>query len=193
MNVPAMPALTTLGAFLLAGCSPNYSPDTYASRAVQQANKVEQGIVVGVRPVKVSAEGTVGTVTGSAAGGIAGTDTATGVVAAFGALGGAVVGGLAGSAIEHSVGDVHAWEYIVRKDTGELLSVTQQGRVALALGQKVLVITGLQARVVADYTVTIAPLPSPPSAIEVAPPPAAVIVDTLPPLQPTLPAATPAP
>jgi len=138
-------------------------------------------VLVGVRPVKVSAEGTVGTVTGSAAGGIVGTQTATGVASAFGALGGAVVGGLAGSAIEHSVGDVRAWEYIVRKEDGELLSVTQQDHVALALGQKVLVIAGLQARVVPDYTVAIAPPPPPPTPVEVAPAPAPVIVETLPP------------
>jgi outer membrane lipoprotein SlyB len=33
----------------LAACGPRYSPDTYATRAVQQANKVEQGTVVGRR------------------------------------------------------------------------------------------------------------------------------------------------
>jgi hypothetical protein len=40
------PALLLLAA--LAGCKPEYVPDTYASTAVQQAAKVEQGIVVGV-------------------------------------------------------------------------------------------------------------------------------------------------
>jgi outer membrane lipoprotein SlyB len=49
----------------LARCGPSYSPDTYASNAAQQAAKVEQGIVVGVRKVAVSASGTVGTVTGA--------------------------------------------------------------------------------------------------------------------------------
>lgn len=189
MNVSAKPIPAILSAVLLAGCAPSYSPDTYASRAVQQANKVEQGVLVGVRPVKVSAEGTVGTVTGSAAGGIAGTETTTGMVSAFGALGGAVVGGLAGSAIEHSVGDVRAWEYIVRKDNGDLLSVTQQDHVALLLGEKVLVIAGPQARVVPDYTVAMEPAPPPPSPVELAPHPDPVVVETLPPVQP--PAASP--
>ncbi len=41
----------------VSACSPDYSPDTYATRAVQQANKVEQGVVVGVRNVGVTAEG----------------------------------------------------------------------------------------------------------------------------------------
>ena len=40
---------------MLGGCAPNYSPDTYAANAAQQANKVEQGVIVGVRPVGISA------------------------------------------------------------------------------------------------------------------------------------------
>ena len=31
----------------LRACSGSYSPDTYATRAVQQANKVEQGVIAG--------------------------------------------------------------------------------------------------------------------------------------------------
>ena len=137
----------------LSGCGPSYSPDTYASNAVQQANKVEQGVVVGVRPVGVSAAGAVGTVTGAAAGGIAGSQAAVGPISAFTALGGSLVGGIAGSAVEHTVSDTEAFEYIVRKPNGDLVSVTQKDKTPLALGQKVLVIAGNQARVVPDYTV----------------------------------------
>jgi len=193
----AIPA-TLLAAVLLgglAGCAPNYSPDTYDSRAVQQANKVEQGVLVGVRPVGVRADATVGTVTGSAAGGIVGSQTGSGVASAFGALGGAVVGGLAGSAVAHSIGDVAAFEYIVRKGNGDLLSVTQQDKAPLRLGQKVLVIAGIQARVVPDYTMALAappPPPPPPTPVETAPHPDAVTVEPLPPPAPAVPVAGPA-
>jgi outer membrane lipoprotein SlyB len=144
-----------LGLFLvgLSGCGPSYSPDTYASNAVQQANKVEQGVVIGVRQVGVSAAGTVGTVAGAAAGGIAGAQAGVGPVSAITALGGSLVGGIAGSAAEHVSADTAAFEYIVRKPNGDLVSVTQKDKVPLALGQKVLVIAGNQARVVPDYTV----------------------------------------
>jgi outer membrane lipoprotein SlyB len=57
---------------VVAACGDRFSPDTYATRAVQQADKVEQGIVVGVRPVRISADGTVGAATGAAAGGVLG-------------------------------------------------------------------------------------------------------------------------
>lgn len=141
----------------LAGCGPDYSPNTYASNAVQQANKVEQGVVVGVRDVAVSASATTGTVVGGAAGGIAGAQVGAGPVSAFSALGGSLIGGLAGNAAEHATGDTKAFEYIVRKANGDLVSVTQKDTTPLALGQKVLVIAGNQARVVPDYTVNLTP------------------------------------
>jgi outer membrane lipoprotein SlyB len=144
----------------LSGCGPSYSPDTYATNAVQQANKAEQGVIVGVRAVAVSAAGTVGAVTGAAAGGIAGSQVGVGTVNAFSALGGSLVGGLAGSAVEHATSDTTAFEYIVRKSNNELVSVTQKDKVPLALGEKVLVIGGNQARVVPDYTVAITDKPT---------------------------------
>jgi outer membrane lipoprotein SlyB len=150
-------AISTTLLLILAGCGPDYSPDTYSSNAVQQANKVEQGVVVGVRDVAVTAAGTTGAVTGGAAGGIAGSQVGTGPVSAFAALGGTLVGGLTGAAVEHAAGDTNAYEYIVRKGNGDLVSVTQKDKVPLALGQKVLVIAGNQARVVPDYTVNLTP------------------------------------
>ena len=151
---PFAPALFAAFVALLGGCAPSYSPDTYASTAVQQASKVEQGVVAGVRKVAVSASGATGAVTGAAAGGIAGSQAPVGGVGtAFTALGGSLVGGLIGAGVERAAGDTTAWEYVVRKTSnGELVSVTQIDPVPLALGQKVLVIAGPQARIVPDYT-----------------------------------------
>jgi outer membrane lipoprotein SlyB len=136
----------------LAACGPSYSPDTYSANAVQQANKAQQGIIIGVRPVRISAAGTVGTITGAAAGGIAGAQATTGAISAFTALGGSLVGGIAGSAVEHATDDTDAFEYIVKENTGDLVSVTQKDKEPLALGLKVLVIAGNQARIIPDYT-----------------------------------------
>ena len=137
----------------IASCAPDYSPNTYNATAVQQANKVERGVVVGVRPVDVAAGGAVGAATGAAAGGAVGSTAGGGSVSStLGAVGGALIGGIVGVGTEKAIADTRAWEYIVRKPTGELVSVTQQDKVALPLGQKVLVIAGSQARIVADYT-----------------------------------------
>ena len=153
-------ARLTLRAVLLAalaGCNPNFSPDTYNTSAMQQSNKVEQGVVAGVRDISVSASGATGAVTGAAAGGIVGSQTGTGMGSALGAVGGSLIGGLAGVAVEHVATDTKAYEYILRKTNGEMVSVTQKDEKPLALGQKVLVIGGNQARIVADYTVPVEP------------------------------------
>jgi outer membrane lipoprotein SlyB len=139
----------------LCGCGSDYSPNTYSSTAVQQANKVDQGVIVGVRRVDISAQSGVGAATGAAAGGIAGSQASDGVGSAIGALGGAVVGGIIGNAVDHKVNDTFGYEYIVRKPNKDLLSVTQKDEVPLAIGQHVLLIAGVQARIVADYTVPV--------------------------------------
>ena len=106
------PSLVVLApALVLAACGPRYSPDIYATRAVQQANKVEQGTVVGRRPVRVSAEGSTGAATGAAAGGVLGAQApGGGIISALGGVGGALVGGLVGTAAEHTVVDTRAYE-----------------------------------------------------------------------------------
>jgi outer membrane lipoprotein SlyB len=156
-------------ATLSTGCGPSYSPDTYASNAAQQAAKVDQGIVVGVRAVMISADTALETTTAGAAGGIAGSEIGAGAGSALGALGGTVAGGVVGAAVGHAAGDTDGYEYIVRKPNGELLSVTQKDPEPLAIGAPVLIIEGPQARIVIDYTVHLPPPPaaSPPA---VAPP-----------------------
>ena len=64
-----MRCLLLLVPIAFAGCGPSYSPDTYASTAVQQAAKVERGVVVGVRRVAVSPQGASGAVAGAVASG----------------------------------------------------------------------------------------------------------------------------
>ena len=179
-------ALPLALAIALVACGPDYSPNTYATNAVQQANKVDQGVVIGVREVGVAASGTTGAVIGGAAGGIAGSQIGEGAGKAFATLGSTLVGGIAGSATEHVVGDTRAFEYIVRKGNGDLLSVTQKDEQPLTIGQKVLVIAGNQARVVPDYTVQVeepakqAAAAPPDKPTVLAPPPAPVAAVPLP-------------
>lgn len=147
--------LSFLLAALLGACASDYSPNTYNTAAVQQASKVERGVIVGLRDVVVSAKGTTGAVTGAAAGGVAGSQAPGGVGSALGAIGGSLIGGIVGSSVEQATADAPAYEYIVQKTSGELVSVTQKDENRLAIGQKVLVIAGPQARIVPDYTVPI--------------------------------------
>ncbi|MCQ4162928.1 hypothetical protein NON00_23795 [Roseomonas sp. GC11] len=167
-----------------AGCSPSYSPDTYASKAVQQANKVETGVIVGRRAVMITADGSTGAAAGAAAGGVAGTRVGGGdVTSAFAGIGGGLIGGLLGAATEKGVGSTDGFEYIVRKPNGEMVSVTQRDEKPLEIGLKVLVIAGAQARIVPDYTVAeekpATPTPAAPTGSS-APAPAAPAQESLP-------------
>ncbi len=172
----AAPATALAATLMAGGCTPDFSPNTYNAAAVQQANKVEQGVVVGVRDVDVKVSGNTGAAAGAAAGGITGSQLpGGGATQALGAVGGGLLGGLLGSGVERATGDTKAYEYIVRKPNNELVSVTQTDKVPLALGQRVLVIAGSQARIVPDYTTQ---LPEPPKPEA---PRATIVQETLPP------------
>ncbi len=147
--------MATALCILVTGCTPDYSPNTYASTAAQQANKVDQGIVVGVRPVQISADTTLATATGGAAGGIVGSGIGEGTGSAVGAVAGTVAGGVVGNVVGHAAGDTDGFEYIVKKSNGDLLSVTQKDAHPLGIGAHVLLIEGAQARIVPDYTVPV--------------------------------------
>ena len=181
---PASCLLLVIGA-ALAGCGPNYSPNTYDAAAVQQANKVDQAVIVGVRQVGISATTTVGTVAGGAVGGAAGNAAGDGlgIGSTLGAIGGSVLGGIVGSTVEHTTNDTQAYEYIVRKSNGELMSVTQKDETPLVIGTHVLVIAGKQARIVPDYTVTLDSDKAAPKKAEEAKP-AAKSAETAPPPAP---------
>ena len=171
-----------LAILVCAACTPDFSPNTYSSTSVQQAAKVEQGVVAGVRQVGVKVSGNIGAATGGAAGAIAGSQLpGSSATSALGALGGTLIGGVIGSGVERAAGDTDAFEYVVRTVKGELISVTQTDAVPLAVGQHVLVIAGPQARIVPDYTVSPieaqpAPNAPPPKPVVPAPEPPPVTV-----------------
>jgi outer membrane lipoprotein SlyB len=142
----------------VAGCSEGYSPNTYAANAAQQEATVQRGVIIGVRQVLISANGTVGAAAGGAGGGVVGAQVSgSPVTTAFGAIGGALVGGIGGTAAEQAVADAKGWEYIVQETGDKLVSITQTSKMALPVGLHVLVIADAQqARIVPDYTLQIA-------------------------------------
>ncbi len=198
--------LLVLGA--LTACGSSFSANEYSARAVQQANPVQQGTIVGSRRVAIAAGGETGATAGAAAGGAIGGAAAAGnsVSTALGAVGGALLGSLVGTTAERATANTDAVEYIIRKNgDGELISVTQRDQVPIPLGTAVLVIAGNQARVVPDYIATQAepparlgqrrpatPRPEPAPAPVTAPAAPAPLAEPLPPAPPP-PVADPAP
>jgi outer membrane lipoprotein SlyB len=201
--IPRLAALLALGA--LAACGSSFSANEYSARAVQQANPVQQGTVVGSRRVAIAAGGETGATAGAAAGGAVGGAAAAGnsVSTALGAVGGALLGSLVGTAAERTTANTDAVEYIIRKTDGELISVTQRDPVPIPLGTAVLVIAGNQARVVPDYIASQAEPPArlgqrrpatprpPEPAPATAPAPPPPVAEALPPLAQAMPEAKP--
>ncbi|MFL1464365.1 hypothetical protein ACI6QG_19315, partial [Roseococcus sp. DSY-14] len=198
-----MRALLLLAPLLLLGCGSRYSADEYATRAVQQANPVQRGVVAGSRRVAIAADGTAGAAAGAAAGGVVG-GVAGGnrITNALGAVGGGLVGGLIGTAAERAAVNAEATEYIIavpRDGRDELVSVTQRDAVPIPINTRVLVISGAQARVVPDYLPAGAPLPATlpapaPAPVQAAPVQAAPVQSApvqAAPLPPVAPAAAP--
>jgi outer membrane lipoprotein SlyB len=141
---------------------------------------VQRGVIIGVRQVMISASGTIGAVTGGAAGGVAGAQISGGpVTTALGAIGGTLVGGIGGTAAAQAVANTKGWEYIVQEPGDKLVSVTQTSKTALPVGLNVLVISDAQqARIVPDYTVqTAAAAPAAKAAVTTGPTETAAVPD----------------
>jgi outer membrane lipoprotein SlyB len=148
---------TLLLAFLigpLLSCQHNVSPDTYAVGSVGQVNRTVRGTVISARPVNISgSQSGLGAGVGAVGGGIAGSALGSGVRSnALGALGGAVVGGVVGAVAEEAATQQTGVEYVIETSNGALLTVVQGPEPALMIHQKVLVIYGTHARVIADPT-----------------------------------------
>ena len=133
-------------------CTPNISPDSYSVGSVGQVNRVVRGVIVSARPVDISGTQTgVGAGAGATAGGAAGAAIGGSVEANIvGAVAGALVGGIAGAAIEENATQQTGMEYIVEAENGALITLVQGDEEPLSAGQKVMVIYGARARVIAD-------------------------------------------
>lgn len=138
---------------LLGGCA-DLSPNTYSAGDVGQVNQVVPAKIISMRPVKIkTSSGGAGTLIGAGAGAVAGSAIGGGTRAnILGGIGGALVGGLAGHAIEEGIGTKQGMEYVLRTNSGKLLTVTQTQDLQLGVGQKVLIIYGKQTRIVPDNT-----------------------------------------
>lgn len=136
----------------LAGCASGLGANSYEPAAVGRVARVEEGTIVGVRPITIqgSEQGAkVGTLAGAVLGGLAGSELGGGRKAnTAGAVGGAVLGGLAGNAIAKSAGAQPGFAYTIRLPSGELVSVAQAGDYAIPNGTPVLIEYGARARVI---------------------------------------------
>jgi outer membrane lipoprotein SlyB len=139
-------------ALALAGCASGLGANTYERAQVGMVSRVEEGTIMASRAIIIEGSRTgetVGTATGAAIGGIAGSEIGGGKKAnTAGAIVGAVAGGIIGNAIGNSATQQPGFAYTVRLRSGELVTITQGGDLAIANGTPVLVEYGERARVI---------------------------------------------
>lgn len=138
-------ALTTA----LGACASGVGAGDYARSSVGQVNRVEEGVIVQVRPVRIEGTRTiVGPATGAVIGGVAGSQVGGGdEERAIAAVAGAVLGGLAGSAIENAGTERRGFAYTVRKADGQVVNIVQGADIQMAPGTPVWINYGDRARV----------------------------------------------
>lgn len=137
----------------IAACTSDISSSHYSTSSVGTVSQTMAGTVVSVRPITVSSEdNNAGTLVGGALGGVAGSQIGGGSTAhILGAIGGAVAGGIAGNAAQRGLSSQGGFEYVVRLDNGNMVTVTQGNDILLNPGQRCYVSLGNPARVMPAY------------------------------------------
>lgn len=134
-----------LAALALAACAPQQSGNVVASNQALTAQQVQQGVVIGSRPVELRNMGEADAALGALAGGVAGAAAGQqvgggrGRILATGA--GAVAGAALGQRAGQAIGRAQSIEWFVRLDNGNEISVIQ-GEPQFGIGQRVRVISG---------------------------------------------------
>ncbi len=143
INVSRAAVLGICATVFVAGCAESMSGSAYTRSQARQAQQVQYGTVESVREVLI--EGTksnVGTVSGAALGGLAGSNVGGGSGRIAGAIGGAVLGGVAGSYAEEAITRQTGLEITVRLENGRIIAVTQAADEPFYPGERVRLLTG---------------------------------------------------
>ena len=139
--------LLTVGA-----CTRDLSSDSYSRGATGEVRRVERGTIESYRFVEIENTSTgVGTVAGAGVGAAAGSSIGDDEVAIIGAIGGAVIGGLIGSGVEKELTDTKGYEYIIRTESGNLVTLVQADKTPLPRGTPVIILFSRdRSRVIVD-------------------------------------------
>ena len=131
-------------ALLMSACTSNINSDHYTTSSVGMATAARICTVVSVRQVTVQSENGVGTLFGAGLGGVAGS-----AIGGLGAIGGALAGGIAGGAAQDALSKQGGYEYVVKLENGQLMTLTQGQDVLLSPGQRCMLLSGNPARLTA--------------------------------------------
>jgi outer membrane lipoprotein SlyB len=133
--------------FSLTGCIPSSrSGAIYSREQARQVQEVELGVLEAVRPVQIEGvQSGVGSIGGAIVGAIAGSEIGGGKGSAIASTIGTIAGGVLGSALEEGATRKQAFELTVRLDSGRIVSVVQEADVPFQQGERVRVLSSVDA------------------------------------------------
>ena len=129
-------------ALFLGACTTNVSPGSYDANAVGSVQRAERGEIESYRYVEIRTERGVATASGVVAGAAAGSTVGSGAEGVLGALGGALIGGLIGKSIDEDIGRKTGYEYVIRTESGHLVTIVQASENPIPEGAPVLIVYG---------------------------------------------------
>lgn len=142
MKTPLL-AVLLASALLAQGCASSLSGGAYSRTQARQVQEVQMGVVESVRQVTIEGTDTgLGTISGAAVGGVAGSTIGEGKGATIATILGAVGGAVAGHAIEEGATRKPGVEITVKLDSGRMLAITQEADESFKPGDRVRVLTG---------------------------------------------------
>ncbi|MDR0630521.1 MAG: glycine zipper 2TM domain-containing protein [Holosporales bacterium] len=134
-----------ISSVLLCGCANDFSGERYSASNAGEIQQTSLGIIISKRPVKIEGEnGVAGALLGAAGGGLAGSMFGKGKGKNLTTAVGAIAGGVAGNAIQNRA--VDGFEYTVKLESGQIITVAQGVDPPLAVNQRVYVINSHQGR-----------------------------------------------
>ncbi|MBO7097804.1 MAG: lipoprotein [Alphaproteobacteria bacterium] len=142
--------LSTLGVLaLLTACQADIGSNQYGTSSVRQAAAASPCSVISVRQVNVKSDNNAGMILGALAGGVGGYAIGSGSTAHnLGAIGGAALGGYAGDKAQGALSSQTGYEYVVRLDNGQVMTLTQGTDVLLSPGQRCMILLGDPSRLI---------------------------------------------
>ena len=137
-------ALAMAAGLVLGGCASDLRGGSYERTEARGVMSVRFGTVTTVRTVKLEGrQSPVGTMSGAAIGGIAGSSVGGGKGSAIATVIGAVAGGIAGSTMERNATERKGVEVTLQLDGGQYIAVVQEdGGENFVVGERVRVLDG---------------------------------------------------
>lgn len=137
-------------AALLTACQADIGSNQYGTSSVGRAAAASPCSVISVRQVNVKSDNNMGAIAGALVGGVGGYGIGSGSTAHnLGAVGGALLGGYAGDKAQGALSSQAGYEYVVRLDNGQVMTLTQGTDVLLSPGQRCMILLGDPARLIA--------------------------------------------